>query len=296
MSQINIMALRHSAFYSPLLMTIAGGFLADEGLDPRYAVATVERTVPASLMDGSCDLAQSAVATSFADLERGVPIQIMHFAQINERDGFFIAARQPDPNFSWDKLRAKRILVDHFFQPLAMFKYALQRQGIPFSSIKAIDAGDVTAIEKAFREGKADYVHMQGPMPQQLQCEGVGHVVAAVGDVIGPVAFSSLCARRDWLHTDKARAFMRAYRRAQAYVIAAPAAEIAAREAEAGFFPGIERAVLAATIAAYQRLGCWTADPLISKAAYERLLDVFEFSGAISKRFEYEAAIVSPPS
>ncbi|MBI3773119.1 MAG: ABC transporter substrate-binding protein [Gammaproteobacteria bacterium] len=295
MSQINIMALRHSAFYSPLLLTIAGGFLAAEGLEPRYTVATPSRTVPASLMDGSCDLAQSAVATSFADLERGVLLEIVHFAQINERDGFFIAGRQPNTKFTWDKLRGKRVLVDHFFQPLAMFKYALQQRGVEFSSIEAIDAGDVTAIERAFRDGKADYVHMQGPVPQQLQHEGIGHVVAAVGDVVGPVAFSSLCARRDWLQTDKAHAFMRAYRRAQAYVISAPAVEIAACEAEAGFFPDIDHAVLTATIAAYQQLGCWMADPVINRAAYERLLDVFQFSGAISRRFDYDAAIVSPP-
>lgn len=295
MSQINIMALRHSAFYSPLLITIAGGFLADEGLEPNYAVATPTRTVPASLIDGSCDLAQSAVATSFAELERGVPLQIVHFAQINERDGFFIAGRHPEPNFTWNNLRGKRVLVDHFFQPLAMFKYALQQQGIPFSSIEAIDVGDVTAIEKAFREGKADYVHMQGPAPQQLEYEGIGHVVAAVGAVIGPIAFSSLCARRDWLQTEKAQAFMRAYRRSQAYVLQAPADEVAARETAAGFFPGIERAVLTATIAAYQRLGCWSTDPVISKAAYERLLDVFQFSGAIRQRFAYQAAIVTPP-
>jgi len=65
-----------------MLMTIGRGFLADEGLEPTYAVATPARTVPASLMDGSCDVALSAVATSFADLERGVPIEIVHFAQI----------------------------------------------------------------------------------------------------------------------------------------------------------------------------------------------------------------------
>lgn len=296
MAQINIMALRHSAFYSPLLMTIARGFLADEGLEPTYALATPAHTIPASLMDGRCDVAQSAVATSFADLERGVPIDIVHFAQINERDGFFLAGRQPDPGFTWDKLRGQRVLVDHFFQPLAMFKYALHRQGIDYSSIEAIDAGDVAAIERAFRNGTGDYVHMQGPAPQQLQYEGIGYVVAAVGDAVGPVAFSSLCARRAWVHTDTARAFMRAYRRARVYVINAPAAEIAACAAEAGFFPGVERTVLTATVAAYQRLGCWTADPAIDKAAYERLLDVFEFSGGISRRYDYEAAIVLPPN
>ena len=36
MTQFRIMLNRHSAFYSPLLATVAGGFLAEEGLDPHY--------------------------------------------------------------------------------------------------------------------------------------------------------------------------------------------------------------------------------------------------------------------
>jgi hypothetical protein len=50
------------------------------------------------------------------------------------------------------------------------------------------------------------------------------------------------------------------------------------------------------TIAAYQTLGCWTPDPSISREAYENLLDVFLFSGLISRRHPYDAAIVPPPA
>ena len=289
------MALRHSAFYSPLLMTMAGGFLKQQGLDYEYQLSTADNTVVDNIRSGQCQLAQSAVATSFADLDNQLTPDIVHFAQINKRDGFFIAGRQQDSGFSWAKLQDKRVLVDHFFQPLAMFKYALHKQGIDYSAIDVIDAGDVDAIEQAFRNGEADYVHMQGPAPQQLEYEGIGYVVAAVGDVIGDVAFSSLCASPEWLQTDQARAFMRAYRAAQQYVLQAPAEEIAARELEAGFFPSIHAQVLQQTIAAYQALGCWTDDARISRQSYDNLLDVFSFAGAIHKRHDYELAIVAPP-
>ena len=36
MTQFRVMVNRHSAFYSPLIGTVAGGFLAKEGLDPHY--------------------------------------------------------------------------------------------------------------------------------------------------------------------------------------------------------------------------------------------------------------------
>src|SRR5262249_60224358 len=68
--------------------------------------------------------------------------------------------------------------------------------------------------------------------------------------------FSSLAATREWLSTDMAKRFMRAYRKARAWLIATPAAKVA--ETESAFFPEIDRAVLASTIAYYQKLGCWT--------------------------------------
>ena len=294
MTPINIMSLRHSAFYTPLLVCISGGFLNDEGLEPHYEVQTPQRTVVDSIRSGETHLAQSAVATSFAALEAGEKVDIVHFAQINERDGFFLAGREADGEFDWSKLVGREVLVDHFFQPLAMFRYALHKQGIRIEDIKVIDAGDVAAIDRAFRQGRGDYVHQQGPAPQQLELEGLGHVVASVGEVVGPVAFSSLCAKREWLETDMAQAFMRAYRKARQFAIDAPVEELA--KLLQGFFPTINPAVLGRTLHTYQQLGCWTPDPAISRAAYDNLLDVFLHSGLIRQRHAYEAAIVLPPS
>ena len=156
-----------------------------------------------------------------------------------------------------------------------------------------MDAGTVEAIDEAFRAGQGDYVHQQGPAPQQLEKEGIAHVVASVGEAVGPVAFSSLCASREWLQTDMAKAFMSAYRGARKYVVEAPAREIARKEAD--FFPGIDQDVLSHTITTYQKLGCWSPDPIISEASYDNLLDVFLYSGLIKKRHAYDSCVVLPP-
>ena len=285
METINLMALRHSAFYSPYLMTFVESFLKDEGLKAEYKVATPDCQVDQSILDGSCHVSQSAVATRFADLEAGKPSDIVHFAQINERDGFYLAAREQDENFSWTKLIAKDVLVDHFFQPHAMFSYALKKLGIAESDLNVIDVGDVNQIEKAFREGQGDYVHMQGPYLQQLEADGLGYVVASVGEVIGPVAFSSLCCHRNWLDTDMSKAFAKAYKKSMSYVNSAPAAEIARKQIEANLFPGIDINVLTETISGYQKLGCWNEDTDVSKQSFDALVDVFLSSGYIKNRY-----------
>lgn len=293
MIEIRITALRHSAFYSPLLATIAGGFLQEEGLEPVYRPATPELPVEVALRSGEFHLSQSAVATAFASLERGEECDLVHFAQINERDGFFITGRKPETDFRWQNLVGKRVLVDHFFQPLAMLRYGLHKQGVDFDALEVIDAGDVAAIDRAFRDGQGDYSHQQGPAPQQLENDGIGYPVAAVADAVGPVAFSSLCATREWLETNMAAAFMRAYGKGRQFVIDSPAEDIARLVQQ--FFPDIGPAVLTETILAYQLLGCWTPETAISRESYERLLDVFLHSGLITRRHPYEACIVDPP-
>jgi NitT/TauT family transport system substrate-binding protein len=293
MTKIHIQFTRFSAFYSPLISTFTGGFLQAEGLEPEHSILPPGATAIDALVDGSADVVQSAPSQGISALERGATPPAMHFAQINEMDGFFLTGRAAEPDFSWDKLAGRKVLVDHGGQPLAMFRYACHKAGIDYAAIEAVDAGSGTQMDAAFRAGTGDYIHQQGPAPQQLEHDGVGHVVARVGDPIGPCAFSSLAATREWLAGDMAKAFMRAYRKTRAYVTETPAAEIA--RAEQALFPEIDRSVLTETIAAYQGLGCWSPHVEITKAAYEATLDVFEHVGRITKRHAYEDAIAPPP-
>lgn len=293
MSKIRMMALRHSAFYAPYLMTMSGGYLKQQGLEYEYTPQTPDNRVVDAFVQGTCDVSQSAVAASFAGLEAGEKSNIVHFAQINRLDGFFITAREADDVFTWDKLAGKDVLVDHLFQPVAMLKYALHRQGVDYASLNVVDAGDVAQMDEAFRAGQGDYVHQQGPAPQQLEHDGAGYVVASVGDIIGPVAFSSICATRAWLETDQARAFMRAYRQAQTCVIESSAQEVARLIHH--HLPGIDIDVLARTIEAYQKMGTWEARADIPEADYENLLDVFMYAGDITRRHPYVSCIVAPP-
>ena len=294
MTQFRIMVNRHSAFYSPLIGTVAGGFLAEEGLEPHYGGEVPASTTGQDLLTtGEIEVCQAAVSASWAYLERGETPPIVHFAHINERDGFFIAARQPDTDFSWDKLAGADVLADHGGQPLAMFKFAVHRMGVNYESLNAIDAGTTAEIDAAFRGGQGQYVHQQGPAPQQLEADGIGHVVASVGEAIGPVAFSSVTGTREFVDSDLARAFIRAYAKSRRWVNDAPAEEIADREAE--YFPGTDPAVLADTIRFYQGLGCWNPAVDISRASYETALDVFLHSGLITKRHSYDDVVVPPP-
>jgi NitT/TauT family transport system substrate-binding protein len=293
MEKIRIQFTLFSAFYSPLISTMSGGFLKAEGLDPQWSVAPAGASALDALADGSAHVVQSALSQGFGPLNRGETPPAVHFAQINEMDGFFLTGRAPDPAFTWKKLEGAEVVMFEGGQPNAMFRYACHKAGIDYAKVKPICPGGAAAIDKAFREGKGQYVHQQGPYPQQLQADGIGHVVAQVGPQIGPVGFSSLAATREWLETGMARAFMRAYRKTRAYVTATPAAAIA--RAEKPYFPDTDEAVLADCIATYQKLGCWSPHVEITRAAYEKALDVFEYNGQVKARYRYEQVCAAPP-
>ncbi|HSF31814.1 MAG TPA: ABC transporter substrate-binding protein [Candidatus Tectomicrobia bacterium] len=293
MTVLRLMASRHSAFYSPLLGTIAGGFLREEGFEPVYTPLPAGKTVAQLLTAGEIDVAQSAVSSSWGPLEQGQQPPTVHFAQINARDGFLIAARRPDPAFSWDKLLSGEFMFVHGGQPQAMLAYAMHKQGVDLARVRAVNVGASEAMMAAWRQGRGDYFHEQGPYPQQLEHEQVAHIVASVGEVIGPVAFSSLSATRDWLQRPEAKRFMRAYRKAREWVNSASAADIA--QAEQEFFPKVDQRALTATIAFYQQLGCWNPAVTISRETYEAALEVFLHSKLITRRHPYEQVVVPPP-
>jgi len=292
--KIGIQFTLFSAFYSPLISTMSGGFLAAEGLEPDWSVSPPGASAIEALENGTAHVVQSALSQGFASLNKGEIPSAVHFAQINEMDGFFLTGRDADPDFAWDKLEGAEVVMFGGGQPLAMFKYACHKAGIDFDRIKAITPGGAADIDRAFRAGQGQYVQQQGPFPQQLEADGVGHVVAQVGRQIGPCGFSSLAATRDWLKTDMARAFMQAYAKTRLYMNETPAAEIA--RAEKPYFPDIDEAVLADCIATYQQLGCWTPHVEITRPAFEAILDIFGYNGLINERYAYEQVCCAPPA
>jgi len=294
MDKINIQFTLFSAFYTPLIVTMAGGFLQREGLEYEWSVSPPGVPAVDAVTAGTAQVVQSAPSQAFNAIARGETDYPLHFAQVNEMDGFFISARDPDDDFSWDKLEGAEVVMFGGGQPNAMLRYACHRAGIDFDRIRAITPGGADAIDKAFRAGEGQYVQQQGPYPQQLEADAAGHVVAQVGPLIGPCAFSSLAAARDWLEGDMARAFTRAYANARRFLNEAPAAQIAA--VEQSWFPGIEPAALQNCIASYQQLGCWTPHVEITRAALEVTMDVFEYTGGITERYRYEQVCALPPA
>jgi NitT/TauT family transport system substrate-binding protein len=232
------------------------------------------------IRDGRTDVMQSAPSTNWAKMDKGETGFPLHFALINQRDGFFLFGRER--GFDWKDLEGKTLLADHGSQPLAMLRYATQYKGVDWGKIDSVDAGSPREMTAAFLAGKGDFVHLQAPVPELRD-----HASVSVGASMPPNAFSSLCASREFIAGEACRAFAKAFAEAKEWVRQTSAEEIAVKEAS--YFPGVDRSALASAIAQYQTIGAWNGEIEIPRDLYEQSLNVFESTGAIKQRHSYDA-------
>ena len=288
MTHLKIMVSRHSAFYSPLIATISGNFLDQYGISASYHIADKGNTIE-EVGSGNMDIGQAAVSGSWSYLENIQKPPVTHFAQINSYDGFFILGRKELDFFSWNEITKGKFLFVHGGQPEAMLRYALSKKGIDLDRVDKIFSNGGDEMMKQWDDGIADFFHEQGAYPQQLEYENKGKILGSVGQVIGPVAFSSLICNWDWVRSDIYYKFIEAYAKAREWVNTAEPFEVA--EIEKDYFPNISIESISKAIEFYQKLGTWDKDIKIEPELYEKALDVFEFSNLIKSRYDYDDVV-----
>jgi len=293
---IKVMSSRHSAFYTPLLLAVELGstdqsFMKSmsEDFECSYSVAENNENVYEKISNGEIDIAQSSVSGSWGNKYSK---DIVHFAEINKMDGFHLVQRSDNENdekFDWEMLYQKEILVDHSSQPLYMFKYACSKKKINFDNLNVIDAGSPENMIKKFREGKGDFIHLQAPQSidltyDQFDEEGkniirskVGNIVEYIGKIIGPLSFSTLICKREYLDTKEYHKFIEIFHTTKLFAQTQDPSKIS--EIIFEFFPETDVDALEKTISIYQKLNCWNGEVNISEDHYDTTLEVFRNSG-----------------
>ena len=293
---IKVMSSRHSAFYTPLLLAVELGstdqsFMKSmsEDFECSYSVAENNENVYEKISNGEIDIAQSSVSGSWGNKYSK---DIVHFAEINKMDGFHLVQRsgnENDEKFDWEMLNQKEILVDHSSQPLYMFKYACSKKNINFDNLNVIDAGSPENMIKKFREGVGDFIHLQAPQSidltyDQFDEEGkniirskVGNIVEYIGKIIGPLSFSTLICKREYLDTKEYHKFIEIFHTTKLFAQTQDPSKIS--EIIFEFFPETDVDALEKTISIYQKLNCWNGEVNISEDHYDTTLEVFRNSG-----------------
>ena len=277
-----------SIFYAPQFVTLYGGHFAAEGLDVEVRTSTATVTTTSALIDGTAEVSLGGVMRSLALADRGGP-RLVHFAEVNSRNGFFLLSRVPRPAFVWSDLVDRTVLsFAEAPTPWQCMLTVLRRHGVDPARVRIERTRPVAEAIAAFRAGHGDFLETGQPFTELLIAEGAAHLVASMGEATGPLPFSSymtttaaLADRRDMLTR-----FTRALYRAQRWLAGAAAADVAALIAPA--FPDVAPGVRQAAVARYLAQATWAADPILRAPGYAYLHQILLDGGFISRRHRYE--------
>jgi NitT/TauT family transport system substrate-binding protein len=289
--QLVMMEPFHSPFYAPALVAVHGGHFARAGFDVTARPATPAKSAADALLDGSADFAVSGIMRSLDLVDRGGP-PIVHFAAVNDRNGFFLVSRVPRPHFAWTDLVGRTVLsFGGAPTPYQCILTVLREAGVDPAKVTFVHGLGVPEAAAAFTAGKGDFIECGPPVVDALVADGVGSLAASMGVATGPVPFSSLMATEARLRDDRADLvrLVRAFHGAQRWLAHASADEVASVLRPA--FPAIEPPLLARIVARYRAQGTWPDDPRLDRRGYERLQDILFAGGFIKGRHAYERLI-----
>jgi len=277
-----------SIFYAPQFVTLYGGHFAAEGLDVEIRTAGGGVTTTGALIDGTAQVSLGGVMRSLDLADRGGPF-LVHFAEVNSRNGFFLLGREPRPGFAWQELAGRTVLsFAEAPTPWQCMLTVLRRHGVDPARVRIERTLPVGEAVAAFTAGHGDFLETGQPFTEMLLAEGRAHLAASMGEATGPLPFSSYMTTTTFLRDERATLvrFTRALHRAQRWLARASAAEVA--ELIAPAFAGVNPAIRRAAVARYLGQQTWAADPLLRAPGYEYLQQILLDGGFIQRRHRYD--------
>jgi NitT/TauT family transport system substrate-binding protein len=279
-----------SIFYAPQFVALYGRHFAAEGLD--VTVVTASRiTTTAALIEGHAEIALGGIMRSLDVADRGGPF-LVHFAEMNQRNGFFLLSRVPRPSFTWADVVGKTVVsFAEAPTPWQCMLTVLRRHGVDPRTVTIERTLPLAEARAAFEAGHGDFFETGQPFTEELLADGSAHLAVSMGEATGPVPFSSYMTTERFLREERdvVRRFTRAFYQAQRWIARSDAKQIA--ELVAPAFPDIAPEVRQRAVARYLAQGTWSRDPIVRRPGYEYLETILLDGGFITRRHRYEDLI-----
>lgn len=288
---LKINEVTHSVFYAPMYLADALGYYEEEGFEVEFTNGGGADNTMAAVLSGSADVGFCGPEAALYIAIGGSSDSPKVFSQLTKRDGSFLVARTPEPDFKWSDLEGKEILAGRKGGVPAMtFEYVIEELGVNASLNYDVDFNYMTA---AFESGIADYCTMFEPTASDYEAEGKGYIVASVGEQSGEIPYTCFAAKESYINEnpEKIEGLLRAVTKATKFVMENDAATVA--EYLAPYFDGTSEESLANSVQAYKDIDAWVANMAMEEAAFTRLQDVIENSGELERRVDFDELILT---
>lgn len=293
MTSITLNEVAHSIFYAPQYVAIEKGYFKEEGLDVKLVNGSGADNVMTAVLSGEADIGFMGSEASIYVYNEGSGEKIINFAQLTQRAGNFLVAREADKDFTWDKLKGKTVLAGRKGgMPQMVFEYILKKNNMdPQKDLKMVQNIDFGLTAEAFASGQGDYSVEFEPFAASLEKEKKGAVVASLGVDSGMVPYTAYSAKESYIkkNPDIIQKFTNALQKGMNYVKSHTPQEIA--EVIQPQFKETEKETLTTIVERYYDQGTWKDDLVFKKESFDLLQDILESGGELSSRVPYEELV-----
>ncbi len=285
----------HSIFYAPMYAAIEEGYFKEEGIDLELVTGFGADKTMTAVLSGEADIGFMGPETTVYTYNEGASDVVLNFAQLTQRAGNFLVAREPAEDFKWSDLKGKNVLGGRAGgMPEMVFEFVLKKNNIdPMADLMIDQSIDFGSTAAAFSGGQGDFTVEFEPSATALETEHAGYVVASLGVDSGYVPYTAFSAKESYIKDNPQiiQSFTNALQKGMQYVNEHTSEEIA--KAIAPQFPDTEESTITAIVERYQKQDTWKEDVIFTEDAYTLLLDILEESGQLTDRPPYENLITT---
>ncbi len=285
----------HSIFYAPLYVAIEEGYFDAEGIELDLVTGYGADKTMTAVLSGEANIGfmgpESTIYTYLGDAGD----YVINFAQLTQRAGNFLVAREQMPDFEWTDLKGKNVLGGRKGgMPQMVFEYILKKNNLdPAVDLNIDQSIDFGSTAAAFANNQGDFTVEFEPFATTLESEGAGYVVASLGEDSGYVPYTAFSAKQSYLdeNPELVQSFVNALKKGVDYVNSHPAADVASAIKKQ--FPETELDALTKIIERYQSQESWKNDLILEEDSFMLLQNILEEAGELSERVPYEKLVTT---
>lgn len=294
LTAVNLNEVAHSIFYAPMYVAIENGYFEEEGIALTLTTGFGADKTMAAVVSGDADIGFMGTESSIYAYTEGSKDHVINFAQLTQRAGNFLVAREPMDSFSYQDLIGKDVLGGRAGgTPQMVFEYILKQQNIDPAEINIDQSIDFGSTAAAFSGGQGDFTVEFEPSATALEASGDGYVVASLGVDSGYVPYTAFCAKESYIkeNEDTIQAFTNALQKGMDYVAEHTPEEIA--KVIAPQFTDTDLDTLTKIVTRYYEQDTWATDLIFKEESYDLVLDILTEAGVLNGEAPYEELVTT---
>ena len=292
LTTVKVAEVAHSIFYAPQYAAISNGYFEDYGIDIDLTLASGADKVIAAVLSNNVNIGFSGIEATIYVYNGGEKDYLKTFAQLTQKDGSFLVSREKIDNFTLNDLKGKYVIGGRKAgMPEMTFEWALKENGIDKNDLTIDTSIQFASMQGAFISGTGDFVTLFEPNALDVEKQGLGYVVASVGELGGIVPYTSYSARSSYIEENKdlINNFEKAIQKGLDFVHNNDSKTVA--ESIISFFPDTNIDDLTKVIDRYKSIDVWPTTTEFKEESFNHLQDIMINANELDERVPYNELI-----